>query len=724
MGADQQASPSTRREGLETEVQWLKGIGPRHAQTLAKVKLNTAGDVLAYYPRRYEDRTNLPAIRMLRSGQQATVRGRLTKVNTRPTRGGKVAIRATLDDGTAEVDLLWFNQPWVRDQLSKVKGDVIAFGIVKEGRGNPEIHSPEWEELDIEEDAEGFARIVPVYPLKEGVPQWLVRKAAHHALVRFCEHLVEPLPSWLRKEYDLPSIHWCVTQMHRPASLEDQQRARACLAFEEFLALQLMLQLKRRSVKQELGIAFAISSLAKEELRGTDLFAGRPALAEGKTLWDEVHQMLPFELTAAQDRVIREVWADMEQPVPMNRLLQGDVGSGKTAVALCAILAAVRCGYQAALMAPTEILAEQHYINFHRMLDPLGVRTVLMVGKLNAKDKRRAHTMASLGTGHVLVGTHALIQEEVKFAKLGLAVIDEQHRFGVLQRAALRSKGGGLLPDVLVMTATPIPRTLTMSYYGDLDVSVIDELPPGRMPIKTHLRGPHERDKVYQGVRELLAKGRQAYFVCPVITESEKLQTQAAEDLYYRLSHQVFPEFQVGLLHGQMKPIEKEEVMERFRKGELHALVSTVVIEVGVDVPNATVMVVEDANRFGLSQLHQLRGRVGRGDHQSYCVLIADAQTEEARSRMAVLVRTTDGFEIAEEDWRLRGPGDVAGTRQHGELDFGVASLLTDGVLLERARNAARKLLDMDPELALPEHQSIVRRMRERFDQHELVSVS
>jgi len=404
-------------------------------------------------------------------------------------------------------------------------------------------------------------------------------------------------------------------------------------------------------------------------------------------------------------------------------LLQGDVGSGKTAVAAAAMLAAVRCGFQTAIMAPTEILAEQHYINLHKLFDPLGVKVVLLVGKQAAAVKRRAGAMAAGGIAQICVGTHALIQEGVRFHKLGLAIIDEQHRFGVLQRAALRQKGVGN-PDVLVMTATPIPRTLTMTLYGDLDLSVLDELPPGRKPVKTHVRGAHQRDSVYEGVRKLIDEGRQAYFVCPMIEESEKMQTQAAVDLHYRLSTHVFPDLKVGLLHGQLKAPEKEEIMDRFRSGQLQVLVSTTVIEVGVDVPNASVMVIEDANRFGLSQLHQLRGRVGRGGHQSFCVLVAEAKTDDARKRLEIMAETSDGFRIAEADLQIRGPGDVAGTRQSGELDFKVANLLTDGAQLEVARSAAIKILDEDPGLGSPANAMMLEMVKRQRAEEALITVS
>jgi ATP-dependent DNA helicase RecG len=423
----------------------------------------------------------------------------------------------------------------------------------------------------------------------------------------------------------------------------------------------------------------------------------------------EMESALHFEMTAAQKRVVGEVLADMRRPHPMNRLLQGDVGSGKTAVAATALLAAVRSGYQAAIMAPTEILAEQHFATLHHLFESLNVDIELLVGKQTPTQKRRAVERTAAGTAQIAVGTHALIQGGVSFRELGLVVVDEQHRFGVLQRAALRQKGIGN-PDVLVMTATPIPRSLTLTLYGDLDLSVIDEMPPGRRPIRTHWKSPAERGQVYDGVRQLLQQGAQAYVVCPLVSESEKMMAQAADELHIRMRDEIFPEFRVGLLHGQMKSKEKEDAMEAFRAKNLDVLVSTTVIEVGVDVPNASVMVIEDANRFGLSQLHQLRGRVGRGQRQSYCILIGPASNPEAEARLRVMVSTTDGFRIAEEDLRIRGPGELYGTRQSGELEMRVADLLRDGKVLEEARSAADAIIADDPRLVKPDHA----RLRER----------
>ncbi|MBL8067598.1 MAG: ATP-dependent DNA helicase RecG [Armatimonadetes bacterium] len=710
-------------QGLHMEAQFLKGVGPKQAMLLAKLGLHTVADVLWYLPRRYDDRTNLPKLVALRPGESQSVRGRLRGVQTRQLRGGKVMIQAILDDGTGQVVLTWFNQPWIARQLQKVEGEVMAYGAVKEGLNRRlEIASPEWEEVDEDDDSADFARIVPVYALSEGIPQRTVRKAAASA-VEFFGHMVEdPLPEEFLRANRLIPLRAALKEMHRPESLDRLERARHRLVYDEFLYLQLVLQMRRNAVQQEVGIGFPLSRIGSLDVTGGGgLFAqGEP---DRRPLREQCAALLPFELTGAQQRVVDEIWRDMERPFPMNRLVQGDVGSGKTAVAACAILGAVRCGYQAALMAPTEILAEQHYINLRRLFEPMGIAVNLLVGKLGARDKRRALERAASGTAQLTVGTHALISDGVAFARLGLVVIDEQHRFGVMQRLSLRQKAVEN-PDVLVMTATPIPRTLTMSLYGDLDLSVIDELPPGRKPVKTHWKSPAHRDQVYETVRDLVRQGRQAYFVCPMIAESDKMQTQAAEDLHYRLSSQTYPELKVGLLHGQMKAPEKESAMDQFRSGETDVLVSTVAIEVGVDVPNASVMVVEDANRFGLSQLHQLRGRVGRGAHQSYCILIADATNPESERRLAVLQQTSDGFRIAEEDLKIRGPGDMLGTRQSGMLEFKVADLLRDGSVLEQARQGAIAILETDPDLSQPRHRLILEEIRKRRSDEAMVSVS
>ena len=759
---------------LETEVQFLKGVGPRNAVAMKKVGLFTAGDLLYHMPRRYEDRRNIPPIGLVQPGQFVTVRGRILSVEARPTRGGMVILKAILKDRTGAIALTWFNQPWLKKMLEKVEGDVIAYGLVKESNWTYEIAAPEWESLTEEDDPDDFARIVPVYPLTDGLAQKTVRRAARSVIDGLVHLVQDPLPASILEAHGMKNLQWCLQQIHVPTSEVERLEARRRLVFEEFFYMQAALAMRRAETQQELGISFAIGDLLKgidpagsarvesdvketKRKKSSDALARakasfgdsstvnglteKPAFVDGEVqqshlfveeqrrkyqgepLWDQIRRMLTFELTGAQKRVIQEIWSDMEIPHPMNRLVQGDVGSGKTAVAACCMLPAVRCGYQAVLMAPTEILAEQHFANLHRLFEPLGVDVELLVGKQTAAQKRKAIERTQSGQANIAVGTHALIQEGVKFARLGLVVIDEQHKFGVMQRKALRDKGSGN-PDVLVMTATPIPRTLTMAAFGDLELSVIDELPPGRKPIKTHAKQPFDRQSVYAGVHKLVEQGRQAYFVCPMVSESEKMMAQAATDLYLRMQEGIFKDQRVGLLHGQMKSSEKEDVMERFRRHDLDILVSTTVVEVGVDVPNSTMMVIEDANRFGLSQLHQLRGRVGRGDLQSYCILIADTKSEDSRARIDAMVQTNDGFKIAEIDLELRGPGSMLGTQQSGNLDYKIADLVQDGKMLEVARQAAFLMIETDPRLESLEHSAILSRVKQKRSDAAIVTIS
>jgi ATP-dependent DNA helicase RecG len=663
---------------------------------------------------------------MVRGGELVTVRGAIRTVESRPLRGGKHLTIARVRDQSGEISLTWFNQPWIKRQLDHANGEIVAFGLVKETGRSLEMSSPEFEFIDEDDDPDEFARIIPVYGLTDGLQQRTIRRAAESALA-FADLVIDPLPEEIRKKFQLPSMRWSLYQMHRPDSEEDRTRARERFAFEEFFVLQLGLAMRRAETKLETGIAFPIADLIQghDSAQGSvHLFQEEESSARsGQPIWDQVQLMLPFTLTSAQRRVIQEIWSDMAMPHPMNRLVQGDVGSGKTAVAACAMLACVRSGSQAALMAPTEILAEQHAANLQRLFAPLNIRVELLVGKLNSKDKKSAAARLASGESEVAIGTHALIQEGITFRSLGLVVIDEQHRFGVLQRKALRDKSSQN-PDVLVMTATPIPRTLTMTLYGDLDLSVIDELPPGRKPIKTHWKRANERNSVYEGVRTMIEQGRQAYFVCPLVGDSEKLNVQAAEDLHYRLSREVYPDLRLGLLHGQMKAREKESVMDAFRNHQLDILISTTVIEVGVDVPNASVMVIEDANRFGLSQLHQLRGRVGRGSNQSFCILIAEATNEDTRRRLTVMEETSDGFRIAEEDLRLRGPGVIAGTQQSGVSDFRIADVVRDSRLLEVARQGAMKIIQNNPGLEGAEWHELKQLVTSRQANSAVVAIS
>jgi ATP-dependent DNA helicase RecG len=582
---------------------------------------------------------------------------------------------------------------------------LFIYGKVTEFNGTLQIDTPDFEIMG-ENDTLQVGRIVPVYPMTEGLFQSAIRRAVNNALDKCVDAVEEVLPDWLREEFNLKDLGWCLRQIHFPDGLDEKEEARRRLVFEELFLLQVALAQKKIAAhEEEIGIRHEVPD---EQIK-------------------EFLAALPFKLTGAQKRVMNEVRKDLKKPRPMNRLLHGDVGSGKTIVAAYALWSAHVTGHQGALLAPTEILAEQHFSTLTRVLKPLGIEVALLEGSLKKKQKERIQADIAEGRVSVVVGTHAIIQESIEFQKLGVCVVDEQHRFGVMQRAALQKKGqGGLRPDVLVMTATPIPRTLALTVYGDLDVSTLDELPPGRQPIKTVNVKPNQRPRAYKFVLDEIKKGRQAYVVCPLVEESEKLaQLQAATALAERLREEELRDVRVGLLHGQMNVLERDEEMELFRAGMRDVLVSTTVIEVGVDVPNATVMLIEDADRFGLSQLHQLRGRVGRGQHASTCVLLANPKTEEGRSRIHVMTKTQNGFEIAEHDLNLRGPGEFYGTRQSGMPDFRLANIIRDVDVIQQAREAAFALVHDDPQLAQPYHQTLKDALR-RFwgEKISLVQVS
>ncbi|MHB0913696.1 MAG: ATP-dependent DNA helicase RecG [Armatimonadota bacterium] len=679
---------------LDTDVRYVKGVGERLGKLLGKMGIFTARDLLAHYPHRHEDRTHFRRIGELVPGESATVRGKVMVAdNVRTPKSGMLLTRVAIQDGSGVVSLVWFNQWYLKNKFIKLLGkEIVVYGTAQHGVRGLEMVGPEWEEVGL--DNLSANRIVPVYPLTDGLFQGSVRRIIHGTLAKFLPEVRDVLPPEILDRRDLVDLSTAISNIHFPESQIALVAARRRLVYEEFFLLQLALAMRRQVIVQP-GIAFRVD----EEY--TKAF----------------YESLPFELTHAQRRVIGEIERDMRGPMQMNRLLQGDVGSGKTVVALAAGMIAIGNGYQAAVMAPTEILAEQHYLVLSRMLEPVGIEVALLTGSLTAAGKRKAKEKIASGEARIVVGTHALIQGDVEFAKLGLVIVDEQHRFGVLQRAAIREKG--LRPDVLVMTATPIPRTLALTVYGDLDLSVIDELPPGRKPIRTHWKPGAQRDQVYEAAQKLLSEGRQVYIVCPLIEESEKLQAKAATDLAEELAG-VFPE--LAVLHGQMKSAEKEDVMRRFRDGEVRVLVSTTVIEVGIDVPNACVMLVEDADRFGLAQLHQLRGRVGRGEHQSYCVLVADPNTDEGRERMKVMTRTTNGFEIAEEDLKIRGPGEFYGTRQSGLPSLRIANILRDVGILEISREDAFALMAANP--GLSEYPELKAEVQRRFAEFDLVTVS
>ena len=695
---------------LDSDITYLKGIGPKRAQTLAKLGLRTVYDLLYHFPARYEDRRVVRPIGSLEAGEKDSVCATvLAEAQTRRIamgRGGQRQLtRVRVGDASGRMDLQWWNQPF-REKQFTVGMQLFIYGKVTEFGGILQMDSPEFEIMG-EDDGLQVGRIVPVYPMTEGLYQSAIRRAISGALDRCADAVEDPIPSSTREALNLPDLPWCLRQIHFPDDVNDEkERARLRLVFEELFLLQVALQQKKIAAHtEEIGIRHVVPD---EEIKAF--------LAT-----------LPFKLTGAQKRVMNEIRKDLKSPRPMNRLLHGDVGSGKTIVAAYALWTAFATGYQGALLAPTQILAEQHYTTLKRVLEPLGVEVVLLEGSLRAAQKRRVQADIAEGRAHVVIGTHAIIQEAIEFHKLSVCVVDEQHRFGVMQRAALAQKGAnGLRPDVLVMTATPIPRTMALTIYGDLDVSVLDELPPGRQPIKTVKIKPQSRERAYKYVLAEVKKGRQAYVVCPLVEESEKLaQLKAATALAEELRATFLHDLRVGLIHGQMDVSERDEQMDLFREGMRDVLVSTTVIEVGVDVPNATIMLIEDAERFGLSQLHQLRGRVGRGTHASMCVLVGDPKTDEGRARLQVMTKTQDGFEIAEHDLHLRGPGEFYGTRQSGMPDFRLANIIRDVDIIQQARDAALEIVLADPHLEWQEHRVLKDALR-RFwgDKLSLVQVS
>jgi len=670
--------------GLETPLQYLKGVGPQRAALLARKGLTTVEDALFFVPLRHEDRTRLTPLRQLEPGRIQTCSGVIVGLSPPPPGRPRVPFTVMLRDESGYATAGWFNAPYLGRVLRRGQR-LILHGKVARFKGAPTLQHPDYEIVESGEDERlHTGRLVPVYSTTEGLSQRPLRTLLWRIVDQFAAAVPEVLPEAARARRRLVLLAQAVRDIHFPETEAARAAARRRLAFDDFLYLQLGLAILRSRVTRARGIAMDPPGVLVERLR----------------------RSLPYRLTAAQERVWGEIRRDMAAPYPMHRLLQGDVGSGKTVVAALAVLAAVEAGYQAAVMAPTEILAEQHFLTFRQLLEPLGVPVTLLTSSVRAREREARRAGVASGAAACVVGTHALVQEDVEFRRLGLAVVDEQHRFGVEQRARLRAKGEA--PDMLVMTATPIPRTLALALYGDLDVSVLDELPPGRRPVKTVARTESRRREIYAFLRDQVREGRQAYVVCPLVEESEAVDLKAATDMARQLQQEVFPDLRVGLLHGRLGLEDKDAIMRRFKAGEIHVLVSTTVIEVGIDVPNASVMLVEHAERFGLSQLHQLRGRVGRGPWRSYCILLHAARLpEDARRRIDAMVETNDGFRIAEVDLQLRGPGEFFGTRQSGLPRFRVADLLRDAAVLEEARAEAQVIVAEDPELRHPDHQGL-----------------
>lgn len=673
---------------LYKDVQYVKGIGPKKADKLNKLGIFTLKDLLYYFPRQFEDRNNLKKIAQLEDGEKVTIKAVISSINTFSPKEGMTLTKIDVKDETGSAKLVFFNKSYIKNTFRP--GDsILVFGKVKKKFNNLELTSCELEYLT--NSPKNTCRFMPVYQLTYGVTNKEIMSIIRTVLEDKELIIQEYMPQRIIEKYRLCSIDFAVRNIHSPSSKESLKIALYRIVFEELLILQLGLFVFKSGRNKEDGIKFETSKDLKK-----------------------IISALPFKLTKAQNRALDEIIQDMNLEKIMNRLVQGDVGSGKTVVALLALANCVLNGYQGALMAPTEILAGQHYISLTESLKDFGINVGLLIGSLTKKQKDKVLEQIKNNEIDILIGTHALIEDKVEFNNIGLVITDEQHRFGVMQRSKLSLKGAN--PDILVMTATPIPRTLALILYGDLDISIIDELPPGRQPIETIAIEKSKRDRAYNNlVRREVESGRQVYIVCPLAEESEAIEAKSAVELVEELRAEYFHDLRLGLLHGKMKSSEKDEVMRLFKNKEIDILVSTTVIEVGVNVPNATLMIIENAERFGLAQLHQLRGRVGRGSHKSYCVLIYDSKTDVCRQRMAIMEETNDGFKISEKDLEIRGPGEFFGTRQHGLPELKVANLFKHIKILKLAQQEARYILGEDNNLQLKENMALKKEIIDKF---------
>ncbi len=673
---------------LNKPVQYIKGVGPSRAELLNKLGIFTLQDLITYYPRAYEDRSKPKTLWDCEDGEEALIEV-VAKSKVVETRMGKRTMqKLMIGDETASAEAVWFNQTYLKSKFS-IGQKYRMYGKIDKKYRKIQIVSPVFDEYGYTQNT---GRIIPLYPLTYSLSQNVLRKIMENAIKEVYGNLSETLPDGMLKKYKLPAINEATKTIHFPKELKDFELARTRLVFEELLMTQLaLLKLKYHDMKAIKGIAFS-----KEYKIETMI------------------ERFPFTLTNAQKRVLQEIERDMESPKMMNRLLQGDVGSGKTAVAMCAAYKAVKSGYQAAIMAPTAILAAQHLENFEKMLTSLGIRCELLISGITKKKKEAILQKLQQGEINILIGTHAVLEDDVAFKNLGLVVTDEQHRFGVRQRDKITKKGQN--PDILVMSATPIPRTLALILYGDLDISIIDELPPNRKKIETFAVTKRMQERVDQFIKKQIEEGRQAYIVCPLVEEGEDNTLKSVIELAEKYQKEIFPEYRVAYLHGKMRPKEKDEIMLQFKNHEIDILISTTVIEVGVDVPNSNIMVIEDAQRFGLAQLHQLRGRVGRGEYQSYCILKYEGNGETIRKRMKVMCDTNDGFVISEKDLELRGSGDFFGTMQHGLPEFKIANLFEDMAILKKVQGEAQEILRQDAELKLPENQLLRRVVNQKLE--------
>jgi len=677
-------------EVLGTPVDRLAGVTPVMAEGLHRLGLRTVLDLLFYFPRDYEDFTDLRTIRSLEHDATVSVAGTVTDLELR--RGRRPVLGVLIEDETGALRAMWFNQPYMH--LKFAIGQRVLFSgrvVLKGGRWQMAHPRVQWLEQD---EATTGGKILPIYSLTEGLAQWHVRRALVAALDLAADLLEEVFPPEFLEQHNLAPIRWAIRKIHYPGDQESLAQARRRFVFQELFILQLALAVRRQRLRV-LGEAPPLEATARIDAR--------------------IRRLLPFELTPGQQQAIAEISADLNRPFPTNRLLQGDVGSGKTVVAVYAMLLAVAHGFQAVLMAPTEILARQHAATLGRLLAAGRVRLGLLTGSLTASERTELRRKISAGEIDLVIGTHAVVQEDVEFARLGLVVIDEQHKFGVRQRAMLRQ--AGVDPHYLVMTATPIPRTVTMTLFGDLDVSTLRDMPPGRQKVNTYVPAPEKREAWWDFFRRKLQAGRQGYVIAPLVEEAESIEAASVQSLYEALANGELADFRLGCIHGRMSAADKQHTMEEFRRGEIQVLISTTVIEVGVDVPNASLMTIEGGERFGLSQLHQLRGRIGRGSHPGFCAVFAEPQNDETRARLEAFARTTDGFELAEIDLAIRGPGDLFGTKQHGMPPLRIADLTRDGALLEEARDVAVALVAADAGLSLPQHARLRRMVLARYGQ-------
>ncbi len=690
----------------DISVRYLKGIGPKKAQFFSKIEINSLDDLLYSFPRRYEDRTNFIPISDISVGQSYTIKAKIAAIRGRKSfygRGFNI-VEVVITDNSAKLSCVWFNQPYLKHYF-KIGQDIIVYGRIDHYANRLQLNSPEFEIVDEqEEESLNLGRIVPIYSLPQGITQRYMRKIIKVALENYTTSIIDFIPFSIRNTHNLLNLAKSLSNIHFPESYSLQKEAYRRLAFEEFLLFQLPIMLRKLHKNKKSGITHQV----KGEL--TDTFINN----------------LPFELTDAQNKALSEINSDLSSSRPMQRLLQGDVGSGKTIVATIALLAAIQGGFQGVLMVPTEILARQHYEKICSMLSKItpGIKVSvgLIAGEMNEADKYKIIRQIKDGTTQLIIGTHALLQEQVKFKKLGLLIIDEQHKFGVSQRALLPQKNQN--PDVLIMTATPIPRTLAITLYGDLDISVINQLPPGRKPVETLYFTKQDVNKSYEIAKLHLQQGNQIYIIYPVIESSYAMDIAGAKKMYEELKNSVFCKFKLGLIHGKLKTEQQNRVMQEFKKGKINILISTTILEVGIDIPTTTCMIIENAERFGLSQLHQLRGRIGRGVQKSVCILVADTKTAESAARIQAMTSYSDGFKIAEEDLKIRGPGEFFGNRQHGLTELKIADPLAQMHLLKSAREEITRILQHDPGLSQHENLPLKERLLKKFPEYEEVVIT